>query len=149
MSIQKIFLRAPYNYDADSASLLVHSDTVGESLTKQSFADECDINRILERFAITGHVPENVRAPSFGDFVDIPSYQDALNAVIEAEHSFMQMPANVRARFGNDAHAFVEFCSDPENLPEMRKLGLAVQAVTEASPPPSPAPGGEVARDPT
>lgn len=149
MSIPKIVLRAPYNYDADAASLLALSDTVGESLTKQSFADECDINRILERFAITGHVPENVRAPSYGDFVDIPSYQDALNAVIEAERSFMQMPANVRARFGNDAHAFVEFCSDPENLPEMRKLGLAVQAVTEASPPPSSTPGGEVAHSPT
>ena len=149
MSIPKIVLRAPYNYDADSASLQAHSDTVGESLTKQSFADECDINRILERFAITGHVPDNVRAPSFGDFVDIPSYQDALNAVIEAERSFMQMPANVRARFGNDAHAFVEFCSDPENLPEMRKLGLAVQAVTESAPTPSPAPGGEVAQSST
>lgn len=149
MSIPKVVLRAPYSYDVDAASLQAHSDTVGESLTKQSFADECDINRILERFAITGHVPENVRAPSYGDFVDIPSYQDALNAVIEAERSFMQMPANVRARFGNDAHAFVEFCSDPANLDEMRRLGLAVQAVT---PPATVAPAAEgegVAQSPT
>ena len=137
----KVVLRAPYNYDVDAASAAVLSDTVGESLTKQSFADECDINKILERFSITGHIPEGVRAPTFGDFTNIPTYQDALNAVIEAENSFMAMPAEVRSRFGNSAHAFVEFCSDPANLDEMRRLGLAVQAVT---PPATVAPGAEV-----
>ena len=97
-----------------------------EKVTKDSFAEECDINTIVRRFGITGQLPTNVRAPMFGDFTAAMDYQSALDAVMAAQDSFMSMPADVRQRFGNDPASFVEFCSDPKNRDEAVKLGLAL-----------------------
>lgn len=102
---------------------------VGESMTVQSQKDEADINTIVRNFGVTGLLPQNVRVPTYGDFDGVDNYQDALHAIKAADASFMAMPADVRERFGNDPAKFVEFCSDAQNLEEMRKLGLAVQAV--------------------
>lgn len=105
-----------------------------ESLTVQSQAEEADINTIVRRFGITGHMPVGVRVPSYGDFEVVDDYRSALHALREAEESFAKMPADVRSRFDNDPGRFVEFCSDVDNLAEMRKLGLAVpEVVSEPS----------------
>lgn len=103
------------------------------SLAVQDQADEADINTIVRNFGITGKLPQSVRVPTYGDFEGIDDYREAIEAVRAADASFMAMPAEVRSRFGNDPAAFVDFCSDPSNLPEMRKLGLAVP---EAAPAP-------------
>jgi len=36
----------------------------------------------------------------------------------------MQLPAKVRQEFNHDPHAFVIFCSDEKNLPQLAKWGL-------------------------
>lgn len=136
------FFRTPFNYDrsaASSESGLVCEDV---SRAKQSFREECDINTIVERFLHTGDLPEGVRVPQYGDFTGISDYQSALHAVQAASEAFMAFPADVRARFGNDPGVFVDFCSDPANLPELRKLGLAV---AENLPPQQAEPDGEAA----
>jgi phage internal scaffolding protein len=125
------FVRSPYNYDLAQASDLSGLICDDVSLTKQSFAEEADINTIVRLFGLTGKLPDDpVRAPTYGDFTGIGDYQSALNAVMEAEDSFMSMPADIRSRFHNDAGAFVDFCSNPANLDEMVKMGLAVAAPT-------------------
>lgn len=98
------------------------------SLTQQQFKDDADINVLLERFKVTGMMPQGVRVPSYGDFTGVSDYRTAMNAVLTAQQSFMELPANVRARFGNDPQQFLEFVADPSNLDEARKLGLAVSA---------------------
>lgn len=132
------FVRSPYNYDTDTRDSAFCC--VGESKTSQQFKDECDINTIVRRFNLTGQMPSDVRAPQYGDFEDVVDYQTALNAVIAAQGSFNALPADVRSRFSNDPGLFVDFCSDPENLPELRKLGLAVPEAAVPSPPSSPDP---------
>lgn len=138
-----VFLRTPYNYDMNAAGDESGLDCTGyvneltgeliltPSLAKQQFAEECDINTIVRRFHLTGELPQNVRMPTYGDFEDVPTYQDAMKAIREADEAFMMMPAEVRARFGNDAAAFVAFCSDETNRGEAEKLGLV-------APPPAP-----------
>ena len=141
------FIRTPYNYDtmeASNESAILCED---ESLAKQSFKEECDINTIVRRFGLTGEMPSNVRMSTYGDFTGISNYQDALNAILEAEDSFMAMPAEIRARFQNDPAQFVEFCSDEANREEAVKMGLVAdkaiqQAQNLSQPPPSP-PAGE------
>lgn len=96
------------------------------TLAVQSQKDEADINTIVKNFGITGVMPQGVRVPTYGDFDAVDDFQTAVHAVKAAEESFMQMPADVRAKFLNDPQRFVEFCSDAANLEEMRKLGLAV-----------------------
>ena len=43
-------------------------DCGDESVTQQCFKDECDINILLAKFAVTGQLPDNVRVPQFVDF---------------------------------------------------------------------------------
>lgn len=121
------FLRTGYNYDrneASDASGLDCSADPGE--THQSFAEECDINTLIRRFGLGGQLPVGLRAPTYGDFTGVDDYQSALNSVIAADDAFMAMPAEVRARFHNSAHEFVQFCSDDKNRDEAVKLGLAL-----------------------
>lgn len=128
MKVQGPFVRSENNYDREKASAASAVRTSGKSRTKQAFKEECDINTIVRRFGITGRLPEGVRPPTYGDFTNIGSFHEAMNAIAGARESFDKMPAEVRARFQNDPSAFVDFCSKEENLPEMRKLGLAVPA---------------------
>lgn len=120
------FVRAPYLYDADRVSYDSGFSSNEESVTKQSFAEEVDINTIVRRFNLTGEMPSDIRAPQYGDFSGISDFHAALNAVAQAREEFDRIPAEVRAKFHNDPGEFVDFCVDPVNLPELRKLGLAV-----------------------
>lgn len=95
----------------------------GPGKTLQSQKDESDINVIMKRFGATGLVPMSIRQPLLSDFGTL-DFQGAMNAIVEAKKSFMQLPADVRYRFGNDPGSFVKFCSDPSNGTEMRKLGI-------------------------
>lgn len=132
--MDKVFVRSAFNYDMDKVSNETGLLCGDLSLAVQDQRDEVDINTIVRRFGLSGKLPENVRAPQYGDFTGIGDYQQALHAVMDAEASFMAMPADVRTRFGNDAGAFVDFCSDPQNLSELKKLGLLVPDPVKPSP---------------
>lgn len=125
MSKIGLFLRAPFNYDVDKASeesgLSCDPD---EGMTQQQFADECDINKIVERFGLTGALPENLRMPVSGDFTGVTDFHSAMNIVRLAEEEFMRVPAKVRERFANDPGALMAFLDDPGNRDEAVKLGL-------------------------
>lgn len=95
------------------------------SLTQQSAKEDADINTIVRRFGITGSMPVGLVPPTFQDFEDVFDYQSALHVVMDAQDRFMAMPAEVRARFGNDPQRFVEFASDSKNLDAMIEMGLA------------------------
>lgn len=119
------FVRSAYNYDMLEASTESGLLCEDPSLAVQASRDEVDINTIVRRFGLTGQLPDEVALPQYGDFMGISDYQTALNAVLAADEQFMALPAELRNRFGNSAHAFVEFCSDPgKNGAEMLKLGL-------------------------
>lgn len=106
--------------------LRVDLDCGTESMTQQSFAAECDINNIMAKWEKTG-VLTHVRSsePFYGDFLETFDYHSAVNAVHQANDFFMSLPATVRARFQNDAGAFLEFLKDPANKEELISMGLA------------------------
>lgn len=119
-----MFIRTPYNYDMDEASRAAGFKSTEPSMAKQSFAEECDINTIVRRFGLTGELPQNVRMPTHGDFTAVTDFKTAMDALAAANEAFEAMPAHIRARFHNDTHEFVEFCSNDENRAEAEKLGL-------------------------
>lgn len=95
------------------------------SLTKQSFKDECDINNILKKYQNTGLITHVQEARSgYGDFTAVTDYQSALNAVLEAQDAFLELPAQIRERFNNDPTEFVAFIDDPRNANAAIELGL-------------------------
>lgn len=95
-----------------------------ESLTKQEFAEENDINNIIKRAKITGELPVSSRQPLYGDFTNVPQYQEALNIVNEAQEAFESLPSLVRERFQNNPAMMLDFLADPKNRAEAVKLGL-------------------------
>lgn len=142
MSVPKVFFRTGYNYDRFAASRVSGLKCEDVSRTVQSEKDDADINVLVRRFGLTGTIPQNVRMPLEADFIEAVDFKTAMNAIREAQESFAAMPADVRARFQNDAGIFVDFCTAQKdgqlvNLEEMRKLGLAVPKAAE---PPIPEP---------
>jgi phage internal scaffolding protein len=125
-------VKNPITYDRDKNSANSTFVFSKPSLAKQSFRDECDINNILRKFNVSGELPAGSVQPQYGDFSGITDYQSALNAVMEAQDSFLALPAKVRARFQNDAALFVDFASDEANKDEMKALGLLRQETAQA-----------------
>lgn len=139
------FLRTQHNYDMNEASDDAGLKCLDVTLTQQNFAEEADINTIVERFGITGQLPTNVRMPTYEDYTEVVDFQTAMNSIALAREAFDAMPANVRARFHNNPAEFVDFCSNEENKEEAKKLGLlkpeeqAAIAASLAIPPAIPA----------
>ena len=136
-------IRKPY--DGERVRVLVET---GPSMTKQSHKDECDINRIMAKYQKTGVITHVAKyAMEYGDATDL-DYQTALNTVLEAQRMFADLPSSVRRKFDEDPAQFLEFVQNPENVDEMRELGLVdvpedpipIPVVMAANPVPEPAP---------
>lgn len=131
------FVRNPYNYDMNKASDETAIDTnivpEGEEVhrTQQHFAEEADINTIVKRFNLTGQLPTDLRMPQYGDYEEAVDFHSAMNIIANANSTFMQLPAHIRARFENDPQQFLDFCSDPANMDEAAELGLVNDAYLE------------------
>ena len=131
MSKNALFLRTPYNYDKDAASNESGLHCEDASLAQQHFKEECDINTILQKFNITGILPEAPLSPRYGDFTGIGDYHDALNRVIAAQEEFEALPAQIRARFDNNPEKLIEFLDNSDNRSEAEQLGLIEKAAAE------------------
>lgn len=112
----------------------------GPSMTRQEFKDSCDLGLTLKRFSNSQEdldaMLQNKVPLRFEDVTQIPDYRQALDTIIAAKAKFMALPADVRRRFNNDPADFVDFCTNPDNLDELRKLGLANSARQDAVEPP-------------
>jgi phage internal scaffolding protein len=121
-----MILRAGFGYDTEEASLEAGLSCPEDTLTQQHDKDEADINVLVRRFGVTGELPQVTVTPVYSDFVDtVNDYHSAMNLIIQADRSFMELPADVRVRFENDPGVFVDFVSDPANIEAIRELGLA------------------------
>nr|WAE43330.1 MAG: internal scaffolding protein [Microviridae sp.] len=99
-------------------------DGFEESKTQQHFADEVNINSIMERYAKTQVIDVPELQGVFGDFsgeVEFLTYQNALK---EANDQFMMLDAKIRRRFENSPVELLKFLEVPENRAEAIELGL-------------------------
>lgn len=125
--------------------------TEGPSLTRQEFAEECDINSIMARY--DGYLSDpmrSIREPTYYDFTDLPqTLLESMEVLRQGEEAFFRLPALVRREFDNNPAAFVDFAANPENLETLREWGLA-EPIKAPEPPmkvevvnPAPAPANE------
>lgn len=122
-----LFIRTPYNYDTDKVTADLGTVCEKETRTQQQYKDEVDINTIVERFGVTGELPPPMNFPTEQDFEETFDFQTAMNTIVQAQTSFMTLPAKARARFNNSPQQFMEFIHDPDNIDEAIKLGIATK----------------------
>lgn len=101
-------------------------NTGSESFVEQHHLEDVDINKIMAKYTRTGLLThQREYNGQYGDFSQTVDYQTALNTVMLANEMFLELPATVRRKFDNDPGAFLAWADDPENIEEMRELGLA------------------------
>ncbi len=136
-----------------------------DGLTKQSFRDETDINKILQRAQKAGVLSHLEKYEGmYGDFADF-DFLDAQINLTRGREVFDALPSELRNEFSNSPAAFFEYVNDEANHDTLRsKLpGLAqpgrqnidlsgrsdpVEAPTEPTPAPDPEPTPPPAQDP-
>lgn len=102
---------------------------------QQSMKDECDINKLIAKYAdedMVVHV--NTRTPQYLDVSDVGDYQTAVNRVTRVAEFFQGLTAKVRNRFQNDPAEFLDFMSNPDNRDEAVELGLVPKPSVEPPP---------------
>lgn len=119
-----VFLRTAYNYDMNAAGDETGIHCKEPTMAKQEFKEECDINTIIDRFGIGQEMPQNVQMPLTSDFMETMDYREALHELRRADEAFMQYPAHIRERFGNDPARFIDFAVDPANAAQCAEWGL-------------------------
>lgn len=99
----------------------------------QEFKDDCDINKIIERYDKVGVPLPRQNAQEWmnacGDFTSGFDYREACESVLAARESFMELDAKVRNRFDNDPGKMLDFLADGRNRQEAVALGLVVPSV--------------------
>lgn len=117
------------------------------SKTRQSFKDECDINKIVERYRVTGMLTDpsipKTRNPFFGDFTQVTDYHQQAAQIASLNAEFEALPAKIRSRFQNDPGQMLDFLADEANTEEAVKLGLKPMSAlpkdtTPTTEPPAP-----------
>lgn len=97
-------------YDVKAASNSTGVDTGTDTPVQQSEKEAADINTIVRRFGITGQMPFGPRGGVYGDFTKVPTdFHSAREILAQAEKDFMQLPAEIREKFGNDAGKLYDF----------------------------------------
>lgn len=114
----------------------VRSDVSGESRTKQAFAAESDINRIVKNHTEGARIALNPRQPEFGDFSKAQDLHTAMMAVDEALEAYRMLPADVRTASRNSPKVFLEMLADETQAQHLVDAGLPIEGM-KPSPPPS------------
>lgn len=96
----------------------------GDSMTRQEFAAECDINQLVAR-AMVGDIQITPLKESFFDATTVPAnYEEAMEIVLDAQQHFNSLPSQIRDRFANDPGKLLAFVGDANNRSEAISLGL-------------------------
>ena len=99
-----------------------------DGMTKQSFKDETDINKIVRKAQKAGTVSHLQKHGAFyGDFGDMPDLLDAYGRYQRGVDIFSELPSEVRKEFDQDMGAFFNYVNDPANKDRLPELlpGLA------------------------
>ena len=104
----------------------VFTPVYDDGRTKQEFADECDVNKILKRAQKTGMLSHyDVHKSAYADYDEFDFLQAQLKLTRGVE-IFEALPSEVRREFGNDPGAFFSFVNDPANEMDLKDLLPAI-----------------------
>lgn len=113
-------------YDTDGVLDLVQTGEVNLYDQIQSHRDSVDIHVLMQRFE-AGDVDCLSQAQGiYADVSGMPTtYAEVLNAVIQGQQTFDQLPLDVRAKFG---HSFSEWLSAMDKPDFAERMGYSVDS---------------------
>ncbi len=98
-----------------------------DGMTKQSFKDECDIQKIIARADKAGTISHLQKYEGvYADFSDVDFHQ-LTGQLTRGREIFDELPAELRQEFGQSPAAFFGYVNDPANKDKLREKlpGLA------------------------
>jgi len=122
--------------------------TYKDGRTKQSFKDETDINKILQRAQKTGTISHlNKHQAMYGDFANYDFFNNTL-MLTKGREVFDDLPSELRREFSNSPAEFFQYVNDPENKDRLKELlpalaepgrqNIATSGITPADAPSEP-----------
>lgn len=96
----------------------------GQGKTEQSHKQQCDINFILRDYQRTGLLKHAKNNQGKYDDITMQDFTEAMNLVTNAQQMFSELPSSIRNRFSNNPALFLEFVQNPDNKPELAKMGI-------------------------
>jgi len=87
--------------------------------TKQCFRDECDIDKIMTRFNLTGTISHlNQFEGQYADFSDF-DFHEQTTMLTKGREIFDALPAELRKEFSQSPAKFFAYVNDPANINEL------------------------------
>lgn len=123
----------------------LHFDPEEECKVEQHHKDACDIRNILTSILKSGDLSPIIGQRD-GEEVDltlIPSFEEAHAIVCQGNNVWESLSVDIRKKFNNSQHEFINFMSNPNNRDEIANLGFdasylpAAPAATSTEPTPS------------
>ncbi len=100
---------------------LMPSPVYEDGRTKQCFKDECDIDKIMTRFGVTGTISHMTQYEGvYADFSDY-DFQAETNKLARGVEIFDALPAEIRKEFRQSPEAFFSYVNDPANAADLRE----------------------------
>lgn len=95
--------KTPYNHNTDFESERTALYCADDSLTKQEFVEDSDINVIMKRLLINQNYQDHVAdLTAFQDISERPTYFDMQTRLAEINAEFYQLDAGIRSQHSND-----------------------------------------------
>ncbi len=124
----------------DSSGRLTQPTDYSDGRTKQAYADDADINKIMARADKAGTISHLQKYE--GVYADYSDYDFAkqTNMLSKGASIFDELPAELRQEFGQSPAAFFKYVNDPANvdlldkkLPALAEPGRQILRVTPAT----------------
>jgi len=109
------------------------------SRAQQQFKNEVDVNVIVRRFGVTGHILTSGIQGVYGDFAGIEDFEGAAAKVQDARTRFYRLPPDIREHFENDPAQLIRFVQTAKPK-EMREVFGSAAGVPEEKPSPEQPP---------
>lgn len=93
------------------------------SLTDESYADECNISMMIEKYRVSKIPPRTIDV-SYGHSPTIEDFQNAQYLLAEVKSNFEGLPSSIRDEFKNDVQNYLEYIGDKANLKDCYERGL-------------------------
>lgn len=124
MMLNNVVIHSRYNCPKSDAIVFLE-----HGLTHQSFKDECDINLIVKRARVSGHLIDPFLSDSdkrkfhYGDFSSVDFFE-ANNIVNDAYDKFEMLDAEVRDFYHNDPLTLLKAFEDPNSFDDLERFKL-------------------------